>query len=814
MTDPLGHVTTSTYNKNEDPNRLTDPEGNSARLVYNDRGLVHQVKDANGGVTEYAYDDNGNVIQIQDARGHLTHYAYDRFDSLIRTTHEGGTCEELYYDRNNRITCRINREGQAILYEYDALGRMVVKARPSDPNIEFAYDISGRLTDVNDGANTIQYTYDRLGRVASITDADHRTVSYDYDARGLRTRLTYPGGAVLSGGDPESKTRHRKPPPGRRGETVGKFDRGRAFQHGGGPKHEKGDKKENKPKEDRGPQKPKKPKKPRKDQKPPKPKPRQCAPQPQGLSIVYLYDNLGRIEQIATDANDVLAQYAYDELSRRTHMTLGNGASAAYEYDLANRLTKLTHHVSGTDVLTFDYPDYDRVGNRLSARTNADPAQVYTYDNRYQLTLVDYNDGTSTAYQYDRAGNRTQVDQGSVTHYFSNGLNQYTVMGGTSLEYDANGNLTGSGGNTSYEYDCENRLTGVLDQNGNAVASYTYDYLGRRIGKTLHGSPDIITQYVYDGDQVIAEYDGSDMLLRQFVYGPGIDEPICMIDAAHENAVYYYHLDGLGSVAALSEENNTIAERYSYSVFGEPNRVSDVNNPYLFTGRRFDTETRLYHYRARAYAYDIGRFLQPDPIGLSDGINLYAYCGNNPVGFVDPYGLCKGDGSWGTSLDAVQHALDAGGMWPGVGFFPDAANTLISALRGHWGDAAFSAGAMLPLLGQGSTAAKWAKRGAAGNVDSAGAKVYRVWGDDAMAWGRSWTTTDPRTVSKYRNAAGLPNENTGRFISEGILDDASGVRLKSADPLHGNTGGLPELVVPNPERQIRLQNVQGVNLEF
>ena len=77
-------------------------------------------------------------------------------------------------------------------------------------------------------------------------------------------------------------------------------------------------------------------------------------------------------------------------------------------------------------------------------------------------------------------------------------------------------------------------------------------------------------RYAYDGDQIIAEYDGAGTLLRKFVYGPGIDEPICLIDAANANALYYYHCDGLGSVVALCDVNNAPVERYAYDVFGRP----------------------------------------------------------------------------------------------------------------------------------------------------------------------------------------------------------------------------------------------------
>ena len=138
------------------------------------------------------------------------------------------------------------------------------------------------------------------------------------------------------------------------------------------------------------------------------------------------------------------------------------------------------------------------------------------------------------------------------------GLNQYGSVGGVSYSYDDNGNLTDDG-TYLYYYDCENRLTDVNDANDSPVASYEYDYLGRRISKTQYAIPD--TQYyTYDGDQVIAEYDGSDTLLRKFIYGPGIDEPVCMIDVVDSNKKYYYHFDGLGSVVAISDDGGQMTE--------------------------------------------------------------------------------------------------------------------------------------------------------------------------------------------------------------------------------------------------------------
>lgn len=623
ITTPQGRVTTLSLDGMGRVGLLTMPSGSTWHYSYLDNwGVVETVTGPTGAQNSYAYDARLNQIQATDPLNNTTSTSYDDLNLPAQITDALGAVVSLQNNAQGNLTQLTDTRNKVynLLWQDDSQRSQF---QWPDAAAEHAtYDISGRLSSwsARGGEATATLTRNELGEITSR--------NWSYGSQSGVSSFGRNGFGQLESSTSTTTGEH----PFTVGQTYGYDGEGRlctisqsvnATTRSAALDYD-----------DNGTV--------------------TSIQYPAGFTATYDYNDDGQVTAIRKD-NTTLATYSYDTAGRLSQRTLASGVTTSYSYDTVGQVTGITVAKGGTNLWAERY-GYDPSGQRISTfkGTTGSTEDVYSYDAISQLTgsIQASTNGTITSsWNYDSAGNRSSLTSTNVstngtnalvTSYSVNAINQYSAVGNTSLSYNSRGDLAGIG-NWSYSYDAFGNLSKAT-QGSNVSVLYARDGLGHRALKASSATTDILFNL---GSAVLEDFNSSGNAATSYIYEPGIDQPLAEVMA--DGSVRYLHQDVLGSVVMVSDSSGAPYQSYSYDAWGEVSArdgagnvlaASAIASPFLFTGREYDSSTGLYDYRARTYSPELGRFLQMDPIKFDGGDpNIFRYCGNNPLNWIDPSGL-------------------------------------------------------------------------------------------------------------------------------------------------------------------------------
>ena len=612
VTDGLGNQTKYIRTKGGDIAAVVDPLGNVTRYRYD---KAHRLMNIVQGVGTEAEDINLELLEDAEEvlklnKKHnsirITSYARDVLGRVTSVTDALGNVESYEYDRKGHIKAKTDMDGNRTKITRTHLGDISRITYGDGEDIEYSYNALGQLKAIKDSLGLTKIDRDILGRERSITDHKGRSISYEYDDAGNRTVIRYANGKNVRYIYDE------------RGLIAGIEVTG---IDGAAPKMKSSS----------------------------APASLSSSPVPASVkattTVSFSYDSYGRIVSKAVGP-----------------------AETAYTYDKSGYLASLINKKNGTVLDSYEY-SYDQAGNLVASSQKregmpeATGSYEYGYDEIGRLNRVVKDGSPLRSYTYDAFGNRTILDEAGVkTEYLYNKANQLmrtdTPHGTTIFEYDKRGNAihkrTEAVSNTvsvSYTYGANNRLIqAVKNTDGKSLtARYAYNGLGMRVSRTTDaGSIDYILDQtkMYNNLLESIQVDAPDS-----IGNPSKSEDFIWLDNELIMTGETPILAGrLGTPERLLGNTESAS---MYDEFGMPEvvkipeatKLPEVSGelPLGFTGYMRDDISDTLFAQAREYMPEIGRFMGRDilkgRVEQARSLNEYAYCHNDPVGFVDLNGM-------------------------------------------------------------------------------------------------------------------------------------------------------------------------------
>lgn len=744
------------------PGAVTHRNGSQTFYDYDALKRLRRVQDAQGNSVLVDYDGKGNLRALTDSKKSRTEWQYDALDRPVKKVYADGSFESVAYDALNRSIAQRDAQGRLTRSFYDKVGNLARVDYPDAPDVTYLYDVLNRPIEMRDGIGKTTFAFDNLNRLTASDGpwpTDNQT--YTYDSTSRRQTMTLQNALATDGKDDVTYTfdgLDRLSTLAGEGGSFGLLYQGNTDLP-------------------------------------------QRLNRPNGTYTTWNFnDALNRLQNVVSRVSStsaLISQYSY---TYETNNSYG-------DYRKRSVVTSQTQLVTGTQQKRVDY-SYDNV-NQLTD-------EVLTIVGQPQPSIARHFDydamGNRSSSTYETFGTGANLTQ---TSYTGNALNQ-TVgassthsngspsISGTTV-HDVHGNqvqqLSTQSGQTTLNqensFDSLGRLTRVVRYdsvtgNPTTKSEFFYDGLSRkRIAResvwnnnsnqwNVQGD----TRYLYDGLDVIQERTGLNVVKSTYTRAGNIGGLLAKTDWTGSNLAgvktnYYYHYDGQGNVVQMTDENQVTVAKYAYDAFGNSLEASGTyagNNRYRYSTKEYHAQSGYYDFGLRFYSTGYGKWITRDPIAESGGLNLYAFCANNPLSNVDEYGADV----------ASAAARFAQGVWDGL---LGGGMTFVTA--------AVTAGAVSFLMGSCApaipiiTAIVCAIGGAIG-VYALVQQLQEIMNDPTLCPDEKWYQVGVMVGDFLAGLAGggagmkFGPKNTGCFVAGTLVTMADGTRKRIEDVKEGD----------------------------